>query len=144
MKISIRKMRDKDAEKVMEIGNKTSELWESDEIKFPFSLERIQTWINDRNDLLLAIEVDNKFAGFSISSISYDTSCIEFFAIEENYRGKGLGKKLLEYTVDALKKKGVKRFYLGSLLTNQRGISFFQKCGFKSGYNYIFMYRGEW
>lgn len=53
-------------------------------------------------------------------------------AVNENHRGKKIGRRLLEAMVDQLTARGVKRIYLEVEQTNTKALSLYQHNGFRS------------
>jgi len=51
--------------------------------------------------------------------------------IDSDYRGKGLGRKLIEALKEQLKKENVKGFMLCAARTNDHAIGFYKKLGFE-------------
>ena len=60
------------------------------------------------------------------------------FVLEE-YRGKGIGKKLMETMMDAFKEKGINNFELYALNNNEDALKFYEKLGFRK-YNVQMLY----
>ena len=60
------------------------------------------------------------------------------FVLEE-YRGKGIGKKLMETMMDAFKEKGINNFELYALNNNENALKFYEKLGFRK-YNVQMLY----
>jgi ribosomal protein S18 acetylase RimI-like enzyme len=50
--------------------------------------------------------------------------------IDENYQGKGIGKRLLQYSMNDLKLKNIKIFKLEVLKSNEKAIQFYKKLNF--------------
>lgn len=51
--------------------------------------------------------------------------------LSASYRGKGIGKQLMEITFDSARKFGYKQLYLESLPELSRAISLYEKAGFR-------------
>lgn len=51
--------------------------------------------------------------------------------VDKKYRGKGLGKQLLDYAENFAKKAGYQKIYLHTSKTNPNAVAFWQKRGFK-------------
>jgi ribosomal protein S18 acetylase RimI-like enzyme len=54
---------------------------------------------------------------------------VQFFWIDEKYRGNGFGKKLLGAAEDEARKRGVKNVYLDTFSFQAPG--FYKKCGYR-------------
>ena len=50
--------------------------------------------------------------------------------LNDNYRGKGIGTRLVDYTLSALKKEGINKVALVAFHRNEIGNSFWEKRGF--------------
>ena len=57
--------------------------------------------------------------------------------------GKGVGKKLMEASIDIAKEKGKKALWLGVWENNQRAIDFYTKWGFQKFSEHAFMLGNE-
>lgn len=64
---------------------------------------------------------------------------IERIYVMATYQGKGIGKKILEQTIDIAKSKNLKNIWLGVWEKNLKAISFYQKFGFKQFGSHPFM-----
>jgi len=60
-----------------------------------------------------------------------NTAFIHSFYIEKKYRNKGIGKKLMQNTIDALKDDNIKTIELTVDPANKSAINLYSKCGFK-------------
>ena len=63
-----------------------------------------------------------------ISHIAYFGS----FAMHPDFRGKGLGKRIMLEVIDRLRKEGVKRLELLVVCDNERAIGFYKHLGFQT------------
>lgn len=63
--------------------------------------------------------------------IAADEAQIINLKIEEEYREKGYGKKLLQHWLDQIKSPNIKSGWLDVRTTNKKTISFYQKFSFK-------------
>lgn len=66
--------------------------------------------------------------GFIVYSIMYERAEIDFFAVDERYRGRGISQKLFDYLVESLKCDSIS---LEVNSNNKRAIGFYVKNGFK-------------
>ncbi|QNO13826.1 GNAT family N-acetyltransferase [Alkalicella caledoniensis] len=91
------------------------------------------------------VEYQTKIVGYSLGVIpngQLEEGWIMSAGIEPKHQGKGLGKKLLNMTIDALKKNGAKRILLTVSPDNQVAKSTYEKRGFKE-FTFIKDYYGE-
>ncbi len=102
--------------------------------------EELQVYIKDfgtdRNDNCLVAEYDNKIVGVCWTRIMNDYGHIDndtpSFAISlyEEYRGKGIGTKLMKAMLKLLKDKGYKKASL-SVQKNNYAVKMYKNVGFK-------------
>jgi acetyltransferase len=92
----------------------------------------------DREIAIVAEIVENgkrKILGVSRLSIESDEKSGEMaFIISDYWQGLGLGTKLVDYTLDIAKEKGVEGVYAIMLQDNYRALSLTKKMGFKIEY----------
>lgn len=86
--------------------------------------------------LNIVAEVNGMVVGF-ISVIFYKTlyhkggtALINELVISNNYRGKGIGRLLVEKVKEEALKRGMDELEVGTEITNKRAQSFYKKCGF--------------
>lgn len=82
--------------------------------------------------------IDKKIVGYVLSFIATypfraenPIAEIENMFISPEYRGKGIGEKLIGEIKRQAKEKGVKRIKVAALANNDLAIRFYKKCGFK-------------
>ena len=95
---------------------------------------------------IYVIEEEEKFIGeITVNYISHEllTETIpnirvyfEAFRINRKYQGKGLGQKLIEYTINDLKEKGFKEFTIGVEEENEKAKHIYFKYGFTQAMDY--------
>jgi acetyltransferase len=92
----------------------------------------------DREVALVAEMVENgkrKILGVSRLSIESDAKNGEMaFIVSDYWQGLGLGTKLVDYTLDIAKEKGVESVYAIMLQDNYRALSLTKKMGFAIEY----------
>ena len=76
---------------------------------------------------------DNKVIAFCLAEYESDKNKVEIvvFCVHENYRKKGIAKKLLQHCIQNCEVKGMHNFYLNVSVTNFTAINFYLKFGFK-------------
>ncbi|MHA1300834.1 MAG: GNAT family N-acetyltransferase [Candidatus Helarchaeota archaeon] len=79
--------------------------------------------------LMLVAEIEGKLVGFAGILIEFwnATGNIEWIAIIEEYRRRGIGSKLLKELVDYAKKKKVRKIYVDTAVDNLAAISYYIK-----------------
>ena len=78
--------------------------------------------------------------GYSLEYHGRDAFLDEFF-IEEDYRGKGHGKKMLTRAENAAKKLGIKAIHLEVTRHNDPVIPFYKREGFQDHDRYLMIKR---
>ncbi len=100
----------------------------------------LQKAIKSRNSLVLIVEINNKPVGCGLASISkmhgdwskFDKKgYIGLMYVMKEYRGKGLGSKILNYLLNWLKKKKIKDIRLQVYCNNDIAVNAYKKGGFK-------------
>jgi ribosomal protein S18 acetylase RimI-like enzyme len=94
---------------------------------------------NDQGEELIVAMDDVKVVGcLQLSIIPYLTykgssrAQIEGVRVDSNYRGNGIGKKLLEFTIEKARQRGVIMVQLTSTSSRKDAIKFYENLGFKS------------
>ena len=100
-----------------------------------YRIELIETIDKQHGELLIASD-GNKVLGlvawFLEEEYEFDEpyGYISDIVVSENYRGQGVGQKLLDVAIQNIKKTGVKRVHIGVLLANSETKEFYLKNGF--------------
>jgi len=108
----------------------------------PKNYEYRKRTIESNNSKIFLAEENNEIIGFCIINISetknhhmyYDMINIEIdnICIDENYRQKGIGKKLFEEVKKFAKEKGAKFIELSVWEFNKNAIDFYEHLGMKT------------
>ncbi len=96
---------------------------------------RIEKVKNCKKTRIYVIEVDMKIVGYIYAYI-YDINCIhlEEMYIKEEYRGLGLGSKMLREFEKCSRSKDIKRITLNVYMWNSLGINLYEKEQYTSYY----------
>lgn len=84
---------------------------------------------NDPYEKIYAYYIDDVIIGFISFSVIYERAEINYFAVEEKYRGKGYSQKLFDYMIFSIKK--CENISLEVRCDNERAIGFYLKNDFK-------------
>lgn len=135
----IRKILKEEFVKLKEMFPGNEELW------IKYKDQRLKQ-LEDKEIDIYVIEEEEKFIGeITVNYISHEllTETIpnirvyfEAFRINRKYQGKGLGQKLIEYTINDLKEKGFKEFTIGVEEDNQKAKHIYFKYGFTQAMDY--------
>lgn len=108
-----------------------------DPAKFDFFSDLdLSPLVDDPNCHCLVAEDGGKVIGFGSLSV-YLTPVygykgkIEDMVVDKNYRGQGLGRKLLESLINIAKEKNIKSLYLTSNPARQTAIRLYESAGFE-------------
>ena len=99
----------------------------------PWSLESFQKELEKPYSHLLVLtddETDSKIAGFAVFWMMFDECEILEIAVDEPYRRKGFGKKIIQQVVRAGHRQKMKRVVLDVRKTNMPAIELYQNCHF--------------
>ncbi|EPS47694.1 acetyltransferase [Clostridium botulinum CFSAN002369] len=82
-------------------------------------------------EIMIAKDQDNKIIGWLRYSYFWDNiPFMNMLYINENYRNKGIGKKLVEFWEPEMKSKGYE-LVMTSTLSNEQAQHFYRKLGYK-------------
>ena len=144
-----------DAEMLSELGAKTfSETFAKDNtpenieayLKASFSPEIQLKELSNPENIFLIIESENIPIGYAQLIMNSSDSAIlrtkpleirRIYATQE-YLGKGVGKELMQSTIDEARKRGCDCVWLGVWEKNQRAIAFYKKWGFREVGTHLF------
>jgi len=100
--------------------------------------KRIKKSIKSRKGIFLVAEIDNKIVGlidgYIMESIYYNEkiSYLAHLCVDEKYRNKEIGSKLIEEFSEISKKKGAKYITLSAFEKNIPATNLYNKHGFES------------
>lgn len=87
-----------------------------------YNLEKDRIWICEHNDKIIG--------SILVMHRENNSSQLRFFYVDKDYRGIGLGKKLMQLCVDFIKEKNYKLSYLWTFEGLDSAISLYTKNGF--------------
>ena len=135
----IRKILKEEFIKLKEMFPGNEDLW------IKYKNQRLKEFENNEIDVYV-IEENEKFIGeITVNYINHDLETetipnirvyFEAYRINENYQGKGLGQKLMEYVINDLKQKGYKEFTIGVEDDNEKAKHIYFKYGFTKAIDY--------
>ncbi len=147
MDVRIEKCNSGDLDEIIEIGIKTyydtfhtncsKEVMDS-YLKEAFTKKKISSEVNNKNSHFYFAYVDNKLAGY-IKINTDDAQCdlkdqngleIERIYVKKEFKGKGVGQKLMNLGIEKAKEFNKDFVWLGVWEINQAAIEFYKKNGF--------------
>ncbi|MBP5311048.1 MAG: GNAT family N-acetyltransferase [Lachnospiraceae bacterium] len=90
--------------------------------------EEFLSSLNDRHCVYLLLKDDEQASGIVKLLVNRNDIEVASFYILEEYRGRGFGRKILEYIFSEYKDR---HFVLWVLETNLNARAFYEKCGFE-------------
>lgn len=128
-----------DVDTLWQWGEENWELWGDDKYKW-FSKKSLVKWISDPKDdvLLVARKNDTAIGMCMVFTLRNWAFCVGLF-VEKEFRGVGLGKKLLDKAIRILKRKGVESILLLVDTKNEAGIRFYEREKFYKGFQFFMM-----
>ena len=122
--MKIRELENADFRQVIEIWKKS--------FNNNFDKEINSTYLTDPSSITLVSVDSNTVTGVAslhiIKKLTRTLGLIEDVAVNENYRGKGIGKKLVEKLVEIASKKSCDKTVLNS---SEKNSEFYEKIGFE-------------
>lgn len=91
----------------------------------------IERFLNRNPDTCFIAEIGGKAVGSILAGDDGRRGYIYHMAVDENFRGNGIGTKLLDCALTALKKNGVSKTALVVFKDNEIGNAFWDKAGFQ-------------
>ena len=113
-----------------------------------FHVSKIESEINEPGSLYVLAYVDNELAGYARVRNSDEVKDyfpgVKTFELQRIYAldkfiGKGVGKALMNYSIELGKKQGAEILWLGVWEHNQRAQQFYKKLGFEQFSSHVFM-----
>jgi ribosomal protein S18 acetylase RimI-like enzyme len=148
--VHIRRATVADAEALTEIGARTFfETFAADNTPEDMQLFLTSTWrpeiqraeiLDPGLDTLLALDARGALAGFAQVRVAQPPAGIEVrkpvelkrFYVDKPWHGTGLARTLMEAAEQAARARGGREFWLGVFQRNERALSFYRKCGFRT------------
>ena len=116
-------------EKLNQLHGKLSQNFKQHFAKFTFE-ERMKLIHQKKSFAVFMAKSGNVNIGYALASVEQDVGEIDSIFIVSEYRGNGLGKKLIETSQAWLAEQNVKRMIIGVAEGNESAISFYQKLGY--------------
>lgn len=117
----------------------------NEELWIKYNKQRLKQFDSKEIDIYV-IEDNSDFIGeITVNYISHDLKTetipnirvyFEAFRIDKKYQRKGLGQKLMQYTINDLKEKGFTEFTIGVEEDNEKAKHIYYKYGFIEAIDY--------
>ena len=122
--ITFRKMTMDDVETVAAIEFKSFSL--------PWTLEDFWYETIRKDSISIVGEIDGQVVAYACVWISFDEADVANIAVEENFRGRGIGTKIFAEIIRLVKLRGVNALTLEVRISNTAAIKLYEKFGLRS------------
>jgi ribosomal protein S18 acetylase RimI-like enzyme len=131
--IIIRDMTVADVEAVAKLGNNAPELKTNDDDMF-WSKDVLERWVKG-GDVLLVADAQGKVVGFQLTQFHEPSreGYLSDIVIDPDWRGRGIGSRLVEEAERRLVSKGADYIYGLTQLHNDKIHALLEKQGYKKG-----------
>lgn len=93
------------------------------------SREGIERFLLRNPNTSVVAEMDGRIVGSILCGHDGRQGCLYHVCVDENYRQLGIGRQLVEKTIDALKKEHINKVYLIAFTKNEIGNKFWKSIG---------------
>jgi ribosomal-protein-alanine N-acetyltransferase len=126
-------MTEADVPAVSAIGRQAPELKTNEDDEF-WDEELLKDWVAG-DDVLLVVEADGEVVGFMLTQIHKATKAgyLSDVAIHPDFRGRGVGSRLIEAVLARLKERGIQYVYGLTKVENDKIHGLLKKFGFTQG-----------
>ena len=95
--------------------------------------------IQNRTKNVVVARSGSELAGFGIMTYDDDSANLDLLAVKVRYRGKGLGRQIVEWLVEVASNAGIANVFVQVRKRNRGAIKFYRRLGFsvineKKGY----------
>ncbi len=130
-----------DVSEIITLGNSVNEFQVSDQVVTFWPEKVLADCIkNKQNPIFIAVE-NKQIVGFVIANYnpSFKKAIVENIFVDPSFRGRGIGKSLLNNLLNRLKELGCE--YICSLIEikDESGVQFYFKNGFNRGIDCVWM-----
>ena len=119
--ISIKQIHEKDIDLCYELDLKTISLWSKQQWEKEFKKEGIKIY---------GISITNLLVGICVLQVVLDEAQINYFAIKNKFRNKGLGSHLMNYLIKVCEKINVNKLQLEVSQNNITAERFYSRFDF--------------
>lgn len=128
----IRKLAKDDLERVFELLNELNE----HQLKYEFFKKNYDARVNDENSYYICATINGKIVGVLIAEFQLKLHdfkrriFVDNLIVDERYRGRGIGKKMLQELVNHARANNCGSIELTSRLENERAHRFYERNNF--------------
>ena len=121
--ISIKQINEKDIDLCYELDSNTISLWSKKQWANEFKKEGIKVF---------GLILSNLLIGICVFHVIHDEAQINFFAVNQKYRKKGLGSFLMSYLIKQCEKLNINKLFLEVSHTNVTAEKFYSRFDFST------------
>lgn len=96
------------------------------------SLQNIASYLERNPSMSFVASSDKRLVGAILCGHDGRRGYIHHLAVDENFRRRGIGRRLVERALSALREEGIQKCHLFIFHENEPGITFWQKIGWTS------------
>jgi len=74
-------------------------------------------------------EIDGEIVGAILCGHDGRSACFYHVCVKKEYRRHEIGRKMVDFCIDALRKEHINKVFLNAFLANEVGNTFWQECG---------------
>jgi len=120
----IRGMHERDVERVAEL--------ESASFGSPWQAETFRRLLRRTGAELLVVEIHDRVIAYAVLWCILDQGELANIAVDEAWRGRGIGGRLLEHVLTRARERGVTDLFLEVRESNEVARGLYARCGFQS------------
>ena len=123
--IKLRKFKISDLDRILEVEKS------SFSASHAYSERRFKSLYRAHPDDFIVAGKENKIIGYIIAYSKRGFLEFNSIAVDKNYRGMGIGSRLMNFVLEKFKNRGFKKAFLEVITTDKKVISFYEKRGFQ-------------
>lgn len=91
--------------------------------------EPVSAFLRHNPDLCFVARIDGKIIGTSLCGSDGRRGALYHLAVDQNYRRNGIGKALVQRSLEALQRQGIQKCHLMVFVSNLEGQQFWSRTG---------------
>jgi ribosomal protein S18 acetylase RimI-like enzyme len=131
----------KDVDTIIKLGNSVNEFQVSNEVVTFWPKNVLIDCIKDKNNPIFVAKENKQIIGFIIANYnsSFKKAIIENIFVDPNFRGKKIGKLLLDNLLNKLKELGCEYVCSLTQIGNDVAVKFYLENNFNKGINCVWL-----
>ncbi len=135
--LTIRKAIDSDFQNIKELVN---QLYDGLDVKDgkekDFKIDKFKKFLKDPRLKIYVADIDGKVIGYLTINFNKalldigTTAIIDELVVHKNYRGRGIGNRLVDNAVRKARELGCSEIGVGTECENEKAREFYKRCGF--------------